>query len=364
MESVQWEAATAAFYLGMSFAEYQKCASFRDMLLENGLKDLKASYGNITGHVPHIICELIQSNEAMRRVDLANAIACIRYNQMAIKKRPVHMVQITTRMRDLVEPELPQDSRRSTFLQTMKFLVDAGMGDRQACATSYLLHHQPPREKPAKKTVEIQSRDIRAHHSLPNTYLAVDSVGGVWIMDTTRGVYQIPTATPVPNGWVCRVDPDSNTFIAGDDGQCVSVVLNEALDACMQTPLVLPDYPSVAQCVDYRWVVWGSRKRPHAFQHKDGAIKMCATSEAKMHVMSRPFLNGTGNCVTLDGEVVCCIPDDQNITCTYGTPRDVDVVTSANDFWRIDVVNNRAWCVGMELGDAVIVALAPLVGWN
>lgn len=361
----QWEAATAAFYLGMSFCEYQKCVSFRDMVLENGLKDLKTSYANITGHVPDIIGEIIDSNEDMRRVDLANVIAGVRYNQMALKKRPVHMVQITTRMWDLVGgEELPQESRRSTFLQTMDFLLGENMDVPQACATAYLLHHQCKREKPVKNTVEIQNSEIRVHHSLPNAYLAVDSVGGLWIMDTTRGVYQIPTATPVPNGWVCRVDPDSNTFIAGDEGQCVSVVLNESLDACMQTPVVLPENPSMVQCVEHRWVVWGSRKRPYAFQYIDGKVKMCSTNEAKMHVMSRPCLDARGNSVTLDGEVVCCIPNDQNITCTYGTPRNVDVVTSANDFWRIDVVNNRAWCVGMDLGDGVVVALAPLIGWD
>ena len=357
---MEWVTATAAYYLGLLFFDHNKCTSFRDTLIENGVKDLKSSYANITGHVPDVLCELIACNPDMRRVDLATILACIRYNYLAIKKRPVHVVQITNLMSELVG-ELCRESRRSTFLQTMNFLVKEGMEERVACATSYRMHHRPTRTDPVR-CVEIQTSDIHAHHTLPNSYLAVDSDGGLWVVDIVRGTYPISTPTRIPTGWLCRTTPDGNTFMAGDDTQCVGLVLNDSLDACIQSPIVLPTYPSGARSVENRWVVWGSARRPHAVQWRDGDLTLCASEEAKMHVLSHPHMDAAGNRVTLNGEVVCCVSPDQTISCLFGNCRDVDVITGANDLWRVDIVNNKAWCVGLET--VPIVNIAPLVGWD
>jgi hypothetical protein len=355
-----FEVAIAAYYLKLNFYDHQKCISFRDMLVENGVADLQRSYGNITGHVPAMLCEVIASNKAMRRVDLAFVLSAIRYNHLAIQKRSVLKVQVTSLVSELAG-EMGPESRRSTILQTMGCLVGEGMDERVACATAFTLHH--PKREPAMRCVDIQTSDIHSHHTLPNAYLGVDSVGGLWVVDTMRGVYAIPTPTPVPHGWLCRVS-NANVFVAGDDGHCVGLVLNESLDACMQTPLVLPEYPSRVDCVEHKWVVWGSRKRPHAFEWDGSSLRLCPPGEAKMYVLSKSHMDARGNSVTLDGYVVCSLPPAQTISCMFGTPRYVDVITGANDIWRIDIVKNKAWCVGMELGDVGIMTFAPLVGWD
>jgi hypothetical protein len=368
-EHFTWVAATTAYHFNLSFYDFQQCVAFRNMLIENGITNLRASYENLTGSIPPIVCELIETHQTSRRVDLANIISFIRYNHMALKKRPVHMVQITTLAAELADPDsLPLDKRRSTFLQTLKHLVDDGMDERVAAATSFHLHNSK-NFKPSTSTpryVEIQPHDTLTHHTLPNTYLGVDSDGKLQVIDTGRGVYTIETTSKIPCGWLCRADPESNTFVAGNEQECVGLVLNGDKDACDLFPINLPINPSGpnVHSVENTWVAWGSKQKPHAFQWgpKRG-VHHCSKQEARNHIMAVTDMVGKGNTILMDNETLCALPPDQSISCMYGNLRDVDVITRANDLWRIDILNNHAWCVGIPDMQHVKV-IAPLVDWR
>lgn len=368
-EHFTWIAATTAYYFNLSFYDFQQCVTFRNMLIENGITNLKASYENLTGSIPPIMCEMIENHKHARRVDVANIISFIRYNHMALKKRAVHMVQITTLASELADPNsLPLEKRRSTFLQTLKHLIDDGMGERVAAATSFHLHNsknfKPKTSTP--KYVEIQPHETLTHHTLPNTYLGVDSDGKLQVIDTGRGVYTIETTSKIPCGWMCRVDPETNTFVAGNEHDCVGLVLNEDKDACDLFPLILPINPSGPEvhAVENTWVTWGSKQKPHAFRWSpQNGVQHCSKQEARNHIMAVTNMAGKGNTILLDNETLCTLPPDQSISCTYGNMRDVDVITRANDFWRIDILKNHAWCVGIPDIQHVKV-IAPLVDWG
>ena len=74
-------------------------------------------------------------------------------------------------------------------------------------------------------------------------------------------------------------------------------------------------------------------------------------------------ITGKGNTVLVDNETLCTLPPDQSILCTHGNMRDLDVITRANDLWRIDILKNHAWCVGIPDIKHVKV-IAPLVDWD
>lgn len=352
--------ALASVDLNVLFESQHTVDAFRDALLENNIIDLAMSYINITGSVPDAVSEFVEANPEMRRVDVADHISRLRYNYQKIKRRPVHGYQVSALASKLVDSgSLPTDLRRKTYIQTRRKLLDQGLAPAQASAFAFEIHESRPPGRPALPVVVFgETTDV----CLPNAYLTVNAAGGLTVVDSTQGAYDLPTSPALPTQWMCRVSPDSNEFLVGDDQRCVHVSLTSECDAAMQTPLALPPIVSPT-CVDNRWVVWGSRSRPMAFEWRAGGAVMCSTPDARKHLVSSgERLRSEGNRITLGCETLAALPVEQSISCIYGDAGVADAITTSRDFWRINIRANRASCVGLP-SEPTITAMAPLVGW-
>lgn len=354
-----WLHALTSVDLHLVYASQYTLDTFRDALLENNVLDLQMSYVNLTGSVPDAIAELIADNPDMRRVDLANYIAHVRYNYQKIKSQPVHCYQVSSLASGMIDSDsVPVEHRRKTYIQTRRKLLEQGLDPGRASAFAFTIHNQTPTSHEGSSEVVIG--DLR-ELDLPNAYMAVDVSGNLLIIDSTKGTYPIETSPRLPTQWICRVSPDLNEFLVGDETRCVHVHLTDDCDACIQTPVVLPFYPSEVVCVDSKWVVWGTRERPFAFTWDAG--RAVPTIDARKYVVSvGEQVRSVGNQVLFRGESIAKLPATQSISCMYGDTAAIDVVTASLDMYRIDVRSNVASCVGLPVQHPIAV-MAPLVGW-
>jgi hypothetical protein len=355
-----WLCALASVDFNLMYESSYTVDVFRDALLENNTIDLNMAYINITGSVPSVVSEFIESNTDMRRVDLADHLSRLRYNYQKIRRRPVHYHQVCSLATQIIDSDtLPTDMRRKSYIQTRRKLIEQGISTEKASAFAFEMHRTGTVH--ADTIPEVTLVDTVDLY-LPNAYLAVGAGGDLTVVDSTQGVYGIRTSPPLPNQWMCRVSPDTNEFIIGDEHRCVHVSLTPEGDGVMQTPIALPTITRPT-CVDNRWVVWGSKARPSAFEWREGKAVMCSVDDARKHVVSLgKKISSEGNRIMLGSDTLVKLPMGESISCMYGNAREVDVVTTSRDFWRIDVRGNRAECVGLPI-DYKLAAMAPLVGW-
>ena len=357
-----WLYALASVDLGLMYESQYTVDAFRDAIMENNTVDLKMAYINLTGSIPSVIAELIQTKQdEERRVDVGAHVAMLRYNHKRIVAHPVHCYQIKRLVDDIIDSDpVPSEHHRKTYIQTRKRLMQEGIDARKASAYAFRIHNT---DSPAQPTDvdEVTLVQDMLDTNLPNAYLGVDSRGCLHVIDSTQGTYTIPTSPPLPSQWLCRVS-DLNEFICGDEHRCVHLCLSDGLDAVLQTPLTLQNYPSDVICVDYTWIAWGTKKRPFAIKWSGGYAVECSTEDARKFVVSSTKLEHEGGRILFKGNPVSCLPVGHSVSCLYGDTSSVDVITTSSDFWRIDLRNNRATCVGLP-GKVVVVAISPLVGW-
>ena len=367
MDDTQWYHAIAAHELGLNFGNAHQIEQFQNALCENTLTQLKSAYTNLTGFVPGPVCEFINSTEDLRRIDVARALSNIRYNFLALCKRPVRLHQV----RSVAERALPPNfssavSRRKTYIQTRKRLVANGMTPLEASAVSFHVHLSTVRQStPLQTAVKVDIVAELSDLDVTNTYLMVDCKGGVHMMDTVRGTYMVETPGPVPCGWLFRVSTDTNTFIAGDAERCVRLRLDDAMETASRTPVHMPNHPATGvRCVANRWLVWGSKQRPFSFEYMaDDTLRACTADEARSHLISvGTTLNSSGNDIMYGCDVLAQLPSNQVITFVAGDSRVADCFTSAGDFWRVDVRSKKTTCVGLPI-EFPIVAADSMVSW-
>jgi len=365
--STMWMHALAATDMNLVFGYIQPIHEFRDALKEE--THLVQAWENLLGHTPPIIFELMSHPGGDS--DLASRVATTRYNYLSLRQRPVHIHQVKAVALRIVTPTVSDKQyRRKTYIQTMEQLKKHGFGHLKAAATAFHLHTQSTESQPTPSShLDIMHKSPGGvdHLDLSSSYLGVDVMGSLWVLDTTLGVVRVRLGSRVPAKWIHRTSPNSNTFLLGDDTRCVGVVLSQDLTSGIETPVTLQTLPLQPRVVDNTWVVWGDTTHPHAIQWTpQKGTRVSSHTDAKLHLMSIPqnAVFARGDRIMFNhNEHVTQIPPCQSISCIVGTPLAVDLITTAHDFYRIDVRANKAWCVGINI-EHPIVAMAPLVSWS
>jgi len=211
--------------------------------------------------------------------------------------------------------------------------------------------------------VVVQTDEIAT--SLPQVYLAVTSQLQLIILDRKNGWCSVesgfhPDFKPL---WIIRVHPFQNTFLVGNSTMAFKIQLSEDLQSTYNEPVVLPLYPdcSNVQIIDFTWIMWlDSAQKCIKWDYLTSHASCPTKFESHVQYNSNLLLQFHANQILKNESIIFSLPADQTITAIFSNHPYIDVFTMYRDWWRCDIMSNKACILGVE---NVIISVAPLIKW-
>jgi hypothetical protein len=378
-ENLLWMEALAGVDMGLTLGVFSKCVSIQKALLdwcEESGGSLSSAWRAIYGVVPPLIHEVLNVRK-LNVSEMALLLGRTRMTFLALSRNDSNRAQIRAAATERTICDYPEYRQRGYIRTHAKLCESEVLSSDVAAGVAYCMHAPPTS---SANSLDCRgSLDIEAgvfpsdadHLSLPQVYLGVDIEGGLVLLDACRGASRVKVANRVPHDWCVRVSDHTNMFLTGDSTSALCVNLNEGRSSAMDVPVSLPRYPSSgAYEVENRWVVWKdeSSGKPRAFEWRDGTARMCSSEDAALHASSRVILSAQGNRVWAGSTCIATLPPSESITVVMGNAFAFDAFTQQQDWWRVDVRENKAWVVGLPEDSSapanIICSVAPVVAWN